>query len=199
MDKKEWIEFKKELEGYPLELRLKYLKELIGKKENKEITNEIKKEIEKIEILIQEQRFFKRDSGEFLIQRRGIEEEQEIMPEKKLENRFGFVSNGEEIKEEKVKYNLEPIKMGQIKYHTPSVEELRAVTSNLTKTYNELKGMSYQNEPLTRTELETLEQARDDLRKFEGMSMSPEAKEIFLKDKTLLENVIKYKPKKEEY
>ena len=59
--------------------------------------------------------------------------------------------------------------------------------------------MSYQNEPLTRTELEALEQARDDLRKFEGMSMSPEAKEIFLKDKTLLENVIKYKPKKEEY
>src|SRR3989344_9538441 len=101
MDKKEWIEFKKELEGYPLELRLKYLKELIGKEKNKEITNEIKKEIEKIEILIQEQRFFKRDSGEFLIQRRGIEEEQEIMPEKKLENRFGFVSNGEEAKEEK--------------------------------------------------------------------------------------------------
>ena len=198
MDKKEWTEFKKELEEYPLELRLKYLNELLRKEKNKEITNEIKKEIEKIEILIQEQRFFKRESGEIFIQRRGVEEEQEIIPEKKLENRFGFISE-EVTKEEKVKYNLEPIRTGQIKYHTPSVEELRSVTSNLTKTYNELKGMSYQNEPLTRTELEALEQARDDLRKFEGMSMSPEAKEIFLKDKTLLENVIKYKPKKEEY
>lgn len=199
MDKNEWLELKKELESYPLELRLKYLNELLGKEKDKEIINEIKKEIEKTEILIQEQRFFKRDSGETFRARPVMEaEEQEIPQQKTLETRFGFMPE-EEKKEEKVKYTIEPIKTGQIKYHTPSVDELREFKSELTKTYSDLKQMSYQNEPLTRTELEALEQSRDELRRFEGMSMSPDVKEIFLKDKTLLENVVKYKSKREEY